>query len=145
MLMCIQETTNTIKKVMGCLTETSIPLQFLTFIFLRVVCLVPFILLWKIKWKVYIKAIQINTHKDKEVEDEHEVLDAAEAVSFHARPPRWSLPEPLGRETNIASSLNLIWNIHNPAFHLHILTLGTLKRSLQTQKVHTVVTALNKA
>lgn len=57
--------------------------------------LVPFILLWKIKWKAYIKVRQINTHKDKEVEDKHEVLDAAEAVSFHARPPRWSLPEPL--------------------------------------------------
>jgi len=31
---------------------------------------------------------QKNTHKDEEVEDKHEVLDAAEAVSFHARPPR---------------------------------------------------------
>lgn len=35
-----------------------------------------------------VKGRQINTHKDKEVEDKHEVLDAAEAVSFHARPPR---------------------------------------------------------
>lgn len=29
-----------------------------------------------------------NTHKDEEVEDKHEVLDAAEAVALHGRPPR---------------------------------------------------------
>lgn len=30
----------------------------------------------------------MDTHKDEEVEDEHEVLDAAEAVALHGRPPR---------------------------------------------------------
>lgn len=28
------------------------------------------------------------TYKDEEIEDKHEVLDAAEAVALHGRPPR---------------------------------------------------------
>lgn len=28
-----------------------------------------------------------NTYKDEEIEDKHEVLDAAETVPLHGRPP----------------------------------------------------------
>lgn len=30
----------------------------------------------------------MNTYKDEEIEDKHEVLDAAEAVALHGRPSR---------------------------------------------------------
>lgn len=32
-----------------------------------------------------------STYKDEKIEDKHEVLDAAEAVALHGRPPSWSL------------------------------------------------------
>lgn len=38
----------------------------------------------------------INTHKDEEVKDEHEILYAAEAVPLHAGPSCWSLSKTLG-------------------------------------------------
>ncbi len=41
-----------------------------------------------------------STYKDEEIEDKHEVLDAAETVPLHGRPSCWSLSLPL-RENNI--------------------------------------------
>lgn len=40
-----------------------------------------------------------NTHKDEEIEDKHEVLDAAETVPLHGCPPCWSLSLPLKEKT----------------------------------------------
>lgn len=39
-----------------------------------------------------------NTYKDEEIEDKHEVLDAAETVPLHGCPPCRSLSLPLGGE-----------------------------------------------
>lgn len=39
-------------------------------------------------WSVIERGGQNYTYKDEEIEDKHEVLDAAEAVPLHGRPPR---------------------------------------------------------
>lgn len=39
-----------------------------------------------------------GTHEEEEVEDKHEILDAAEAVAFYGRAPRRRLSVPLWEE-----------------------------------------------